>query len=1246
MLTTRMLPVLPGRSSQRRSVHARVHMGLVQFRSARVETQYWEWALSSQRASLVRAALGLFGAGVLLIAVAWPAHARLRAAALGDVLVALLLFSAARPDSALVATRRRSYAVGAGMAVAVVGTLVAYVLDAVVDNPGQLSAALLHGRVQLFGVVAQLALLAVPFATHLLSLVFNAAVTTTVVVGATTADLGVGALGDSHVWVHLAAVWTFITVAFGLLSYRRQVWMRTTFFLVHRLEKEGHAVSMDMRGGIDAFSKFLVQKIDRVQPIDSVDDSNTGPDEVSHFSPPPPSHRNSKRASAVAPEPGSLTIQIHDHESGPKAESVRQLAELESGMRQPWMIDADTIKWGPVVSRGSYGEVFRGLWRGASVAIKKLHGADSAEEDVRSFADEIALLAMLRHPHIILFLGVCIEADSLALITEYMDCGSLGDIIHQSGNEIPFVARVEFAAQAAAGMSYLHSCEPPVLHHDLKPSNILVDSRWNVKVSDFGLAALIGDAASKGIHKGLHPAQYDPAIASGGILPALPPLKTAGSNVSKDLLDSPRYRREEVETKAQNCGTLVYMAPEIITMQPFTTSADVYSFGIVLSEIAACRLPFFDDYARGLSTLSIAFRVAAAGLRPILPGDLPKEFVDLVEACWDGEPSRRPGFPRIQEVLNKYVADNDFSAHQHSARLLPDLPGQQWAAATGAGSAAGVGTSDVSGTGPGGLPNAISRSSTITEQLSSLKDNTTVCAAVVKVDQGNRLWETKPETMREACKIASDVLRLLAREHSGISYRPQVGLEVGVFLFLDAKSAGIWAVRAQEKLLDAPWPEDLADDGLCATVELDNGEPVFRGLRIGIALHSGTLRVTDEQRRSLESLPAALSTPGLAPTFDGPVIVESMELLALTNAGDILVSSAMWERLAEAKWTQSVSVASVAFRTHDEFGKLWRVVPTLVRKRLKRRYSKAPARPGDSTSSSALGSSSGANMAPWMVQESEILFHQSLGVGTFGETLKGLFRGREVAVKRLFGRNILASASFHVYEDLSKMWTLSHPNVVRIIGAVMRSPSLTLVMEFAGRNLRSLLDDPRCPWTTRLRRRILNDVVLGMNYLHEQGVLHGDLKSRNVMVMENLRRAKVTDYGMRSAKFEMGTAPLASLIYWTAPEVLHGDKLTKESDVYSLGVVMFELATHRLPYPSDTVSRPNELFQFSTAVFQGRRPRCEPAHFVEGADWRAVMEECWDAAPEKRPTFRVLSESIAGELIRAVDGQESLSATL
>ncbi|KAH7679870.1 Non-specific serine/threonine protein kinase protein [Dioscorea alata] len=215
------------------------------------------------------------------------------------------------------------------------------------------------------------------------------------------------------------------------------------------------------------------------------------------------------------------------------------------------------------VGEGSYGRVYQAtLSTGQHAAIKKLDPNASQESD-SEFAGQLSLISRLKHEYFVELLGYCLEANNRILIYEFATNGSLHDILHgrkgaEDANPGPILSwnqRVKIAYGAARGLEYLHEkVQPPIVHRDIRSSNVLVFDDFLSKISDFNLTSQSPDAASR-----LH---------SSRVL-----------------------------------GTFGYHAPEYAMTGQLNQKSDVYSFGVILLELLTGRKPVDHTMPKGQQSL-------------------------------------------------------------------------------------------------------------------------------------------------------------------------------------------------------------------------------------------------------------------------------------------------------------------------------------------------------------------------------------------------------------------------------------------------------------------------------------------------------------------------------------------------------------------------------------------------------------------------------------------------------------------
>ncbi|RZC60979.1 hypothetical protein C5167_022752, partial [Papaver somniferum] len=128
--------------------------------------------------------------------------------------------------------------------------------------------------------------------------------------------------------------------------------------------------------------------------------------------------------------------------------------------------------------------------RAVDVALKVFSKFEYSDDLLHSFRQEVLLMKGLRYPNVLLFMGAVTLPEHMCIVTEFLPRGDLFQLLKHGTCKLDWRRRVLMALDIARGMNYLHNCDPPVVHRDLKSSNLLVDKNWTVKVRDFGLSRL------------------------------------------------------------------------------------------------------------------------------------------------------------------------------------------------------------------------------------------------------------------------------------------------------------------------------------------------------------------------------------------------------------------------------------------------------------------------------------------------------------------------------------------------------------------------------------------------------------------------------------------------------------------------------------------------------------------------------------------------------------------------------------
>ncbi|CAK4626309.1 unnamed protein product [Aphanomyces euteiches] len=198
---------------------------------------------------------------------------------------------------------------------------------------------------------------------------------------------------------------------------------------------------------------------------------------------------------------------------------------------------------GDKIGGGGVGIVYRGKYLSKPVALKTLFDPRVDDALKQEFMDELHVMSKLNHPNVVAFIGACLEAPNLCFVMELCTM-SMYELLHTTNDPISVASLVTMATQVVSAMRYLHGLSPAIVHRDLKSQNVLVDTRGDVKLCDFGLVC----------------------------------------------------------TKERTAGTPAYMPPELLAGKPFSKAVDVYMFGVLLWEMFARDVPFrgydIDDIQR------------------------------------------------------------------------------------------------------------------------------------------------------------------------------------------------------------------------------------------------------------------------------------------------------------------------------------------------------------------------------------------------------------------------------------------------------------------------------------------------------------------------------------------------------------------------------------------------------------------------------------------------------------------------
>ncbi|RHY63738.1 hypothetical protein DYB34_012260 [Aphanomyces astaci] len=259
--------------------------------------------------------------------------------------------------------------------------------------------------------------------------------------------------------------------------------------------------------------------------------------------------------------------------------------------------------------KGGYGVVFRATCHGEDVAMKQLLPSKAKDQHaIQEFMNEIRLCARLEHPKIVRFVGISWSTlHDLAVLSEFMANGDVTDLLKAERKRSPKdrvflwdprhnnfgTSKTAVAADVADALCFLHSFMPTIIRRDLKSKNVLMGANWDAKLSDFGISRV----------------------------------------ASND------------NTMTSNIGTVAWIAPEVLTGGHYSEKADIYSFGVFLSELDTLESPYAEmteKNAGGFSNARIAMMVSEGALQPTFTDVVPSPILDLAQKCLSFRDVNRP----------------------------------------------------------------------------------------------------------------------------------------------------------------------------------------------------------------------------------------------------------------------------------------------------------------------------------------------------------------------------------------------------------------------------------------------------------------------------------------------------------------------------------------------------------------------------------------------------------------------------
>ena len=276
-----------------------------------------------------------------------------------------------------------------------------------------------------------------------------------------------------------------------------------------------------------------------------------------------------------------------------------------------WEISPQELERIECIGEGASGRVFSGLYKETAVAIKEVFNDSRSQQD--EFRKEVEILTKIRHPNLVLFMGISTQS-TLQIVTELCSGGSVHSYLHEDRRRFSPTQILRTCIDTVAGLVYLHSNDPQILHMDLKSQNLLLqfppgENFLRVKIADFGI-----------------------------------------SRVSNFIVN-PTF-----------AGTWWWMSPESLFGEDVTDKSDIYSFAMCMYEIMSGTMPYQDiPGIAEMPPVTVAIKVSG-GLRPnmdLIPSEIKSSLPDLIHLmtkCWENDPTSRPSARDALKTLQSLIS--------------------------------------------------------------------------------------------------------------------------------------------------------------------------------------------------------------------------------------------------------------------------------------------------------------------------------------------------------------------------------------------------------------------------------------------------------------------------------------------------------------------------------------------------------------------------------------------------------------
>ncbi|OQS07301.1 kinase, partial [Thraustotheca clavata] len=911
------------------------------------------------------------------------------------------------------------------------------------------------------------------------------------------------------------------------------------------------------------------------------------------------------------------------------------------------------------IAAGATSHVFQGQLYGKwPVAIKVYTPPEITEATIVAFSHEAALWAMLKHPNIAAFYGICVSPPSICLISELCE-QSLADFLTRPHvNSEPFWLQLCLMLDAARAIAYLHSFSPPFLHRDIKPSNMVLDTNCMLKLTDFG--------ESRGR--------------------------------SMDAVMSVR-------------GTFDYMAPEVINgcqgLAKYTEQADVYSLAITFWDILH---PSTSKYASSHQNHFRVFEMVLDGHRPPLRCDLDPLLVHILEKAWSTLPEQRSTAATIvtqleelqRQLCQKLLAPKLcalFPSKASGNQLIQQLLQGKYALRKPEAIRLGNSLMD-SGSlhhSHHKLPFEATNSAYLFQLISNhdvhdtcscsqlFQCNAPATAVAIKSQWFPRRGQTEEDDgfyssyrkLQYANTVGYGLLTLISvsiiiylRRHRNTAYHGDATAAKKVILpafepllwivasvaFIYAAYYLIAAISSYNGPLSSPFFTEILYQGrqfinyvVVMTLLQTNlsRRSLYRALTLSCVLVIIPLTFTlfctiysidQNVRYALLVVYRSIMVLGFIYLFIRPPSRGSPHAWRLF-CGFVLVYYCSFFVQSQMLFVNDITGSTVCLFTTS----LWySMAPYWIWQLLKadtdhwRGLGQQALLVHKDTKVQEIVSAQGLHVLLEVHQQDVLDFAllkigHKIGVGATSHVYRGVLSSKtDVAVKVYTPNEITESTIVEFSQETALCAALKHPNIVTFFGVCVRPPAICLVSELCDGSLEEFLSKAAPAYAEPLLARLILmlDAARAVAHLHSYSppFLHRDLKPANFLLGHN-HVLKLTDFGesrcmARAMDGSVRSMTIKGTAEYMAPEVIEGKQsqatYSETADIYSLAITLWDiLHPGREKYP---MQKKNHVLVFDM-VLDGRRPPLDPELHPMLRD---LLESAWCSSPEYRPSAQAI----------------------